>query len=137
MGSRDTNPSKIGLDCREESCRSRTFGWCNHYVRFHTIPVKNANRYYFRALSTDGYPLHKLPFSSMILVEPGMMTREIYAVAFKEPTLFKQVIERTRKGKDIWPSRDAALKWLSERSPWKRWDPRVLRLFIVSLPFID
>lgn len=67
----------------------------------------------------------------MILVEPGSMTREIFSVAFKEPTLLKQVMEMTRKGKDIWPSRDAALEWFSQRNPWKRWDPRVLRLFLV------
>jgi len=81
-------------------------------------------------LSTTGYLLDRLPYSAMILVEPGSMTREIYAVAFQEPTLLKQVMEMTRSGKDIWPSRDAALEWFSKRGPWKRWDPRVLRLLV-------
>src|ERR1700692_3034250 len=69
----------------------------------------------------------------MIMIEPGMMTRDIFAVAFKEPSLFKRVIQMTREGKDIWPSRPAALEWFSKRIPWNRWDPRVLHLFVVSL----
>jgi len=36
----------------------------------------------------------------------------------------------TREGKDIWPSRPAALEWFSKRIPWNRWDPRVLHLFV-------
>ena len=68
----------------------------------------------------------------MILVEPAMMTREIFAVAFAEPTLYKQVIQMTRERKDIWPSRDVALKWFSQRNPWRQWDRRVLLLFVVS-----
>jgi hypothetical protein len=71
----------------------------------------------------------------MILVDPPMMTREIFAIAFEEPTLLKTVMEMTRNGKDIWVSREAALEWYSKRAPWQQWDPRVLRLFVVS-PYI-
>jgi hypothetical protein len=60
------------------------------------------------------------------------MTREIFAVAFAEPTLYKQVIQMTRERKDIWPSRDVALKWFFQRNPWSHWDRRVLLLFVVS-----
>jgi len=66
----------------------------------------------------------------MILVDPPMMTREIFAIAFEEPTLLKSVMEMTRNGKDIWVTREAALAWYSRRAPWQKWDPRVLRLFI-------
>ena len=68
----------------------------------------------------------------MIMIEPGMMTRDIFSVAFKKPSLLKQVIEMTRKGKDTWPSRPAALEWFSKRTPWKQWDSRALHLLVVS-----
>ncbi|OBZ79895.1 hypothetical protein A0H81_00120 [Grifola frondosa] len=79
-------------------------------------------------LSTSTYPLDALPYSSMILVEPGMMTREIFAEAFKEPVLLKEVMDATKTRKDIWPSRTAALEWFKKREPWRRWDPAVLQL---------
>jgi hypothetical protein len=61
-----------------------------------------------------------------------MMTPEMFAEAFVRPTSFKQVVEMRRDGKDIWPSRRAAMEWFSKRMPWSRWDARVLRLLVVS-----
>jgi len=66
----------------------------------------------------------------MILIEPGMITREIFDEAFRGSTTFKRVIQMTRECRDTWPSRSAALEWFSKRNPWSRWDNRALNLFI-------
>ncbi|TFK83326.1 alpha/beta-hydrolase [Polyporus arcularius HHB13444] len=80
--------------------------------------------------STEGYPLHELPYSSFILVEPTMMTREIYRRALEQDTVLLRAIEVARGRKDIWPSRAAAREWFPKRLPWRRWDARVLDLYV-------
>ncbi|EGO03375.1 hypothetical protein SERLA73DRAFT_174842 [Serpula lacrymans var. lacrymans S7.3] len=81
-------------------------------------------------LATVGYPLHQLPYIAIILIEAGMMTREMYETALQNPTMFKKIKAATMKRKDIWPSRDAARQWFSLRLPWKRWDTQVLQLLV-------
>ena len=61
-----------------------------------------------------------------------MLSRELCDVVFKEPSLFNRAVERARKGKSSWPSREAAKKWLSERAPWKTWDGQAFNLMMVS-----
>ena len=36
-----------------------------------------------------------------------------------------------------WPSRDAAVTFLRSRRPWKTWDPRVVRLYLVCISCRD
>lgn len=38
------------------------------------------------------------------------------------------------KRRDIWPSREEAYKQLKTRNPWKGWDDRVVRIYVVSGP---
>lgn len=80
------------------------------------------------------YPLHRLPFSSLILVEPTMMTRETMKEFSKNATMMMRSVEVAKSKRDIWPSREAAHEWMSHRSPWKRWDPRVLEAYVVRFP---
>ncbi len=87
----------------------------------------------YRIQSTDGYPLHELPYSSFILVEPTMMTRGIYQRALEQDTVLLRAIEVARGRKDIWPSRAAAREWFSKRLPWRRWDARVIDLYVVRV----
>ncbi|KAJ6459745.1 alpha/beta-hydrolase [Mycena vitilis] len=93
---------------------------------------------------TTEYSLDRLPFASMILIEPTMMTEEAFVqwLAKRRPTqdigkggrssreaapyLPKQTEMRT----DSWASRAAAHTWLRARRPWKRWDPSSLALFV-------
>lgn len=84
-----------------------------------------------RALSTAGYPTNRLPYSSMIIVDPPMMTKEILAAAMSRRTTMLAVIELAKTRKDTWPSREAAKVWLGKRLPWKRWTPQVLDLYVV------
>lgn len=79
-----------------------------------------------------GYDVNQLPFSSMILVDPPMMTPEFLANAMKVPnTPLLAAIDLAKSRVDVWPSRDAARKWLSKRLPYKLWDSRVLQLYVV------
>ncbi|KAK7012836.1 alpha/beta-hydrolase [Favolaschia claudopus] len=81
-------------------------------------------------LSTISYALDDLPYSSMILVEPTMMTKEIMAEAFKRPNEITRVMQAVKTRQDIWESREAARAWFAKRLPWKRWDTRILDTFI-------
>ncbi|KAI0352116.1 hypothetical protein OH77DRAFT_1460879 [Trametes cingulata] len=80
--------------------------------------------------SAGGFPVNRIPYSTMILVEPTMMTPDILKRAFEKDTVLLRAVDVARKRKDIWPSRAAAKDWLSKRLPWRRWDPRVLDLYI-------
>ncbi|KAI0063916.1 alpha/beta-hydrolase [Artomyces pyxidatus] len=81
-------------------------------------------------LSTIGYPLWNLPYTSVIVIEPAMMPRSVYAGIFSEPTPWVTVMEATKSRKDIWPTREAAREWFGKRLPWSRWHPRSLDLFV-------
>ena len=66
-------------------------------------------------------------YRSLILVEPMIMAK-VAAEAFGDG-LRKGAIAR----RDIWPSKEEAFKAFSSRKTFKAWDPRVLRIFCVSL----
>lgn len=60
------------------------------------------------------------------------MTSDLLATLSKFPQQLTKAIESTQKRKDIWASREEARDWMKEREPYRRWDPQVLDLFIVS-----
>ncbi|OSD01867.1 alpha/beta-hydrolase [Trametes coccinea BRFM310] len=80
--------------------------------------------------STDDYPVNQLPFASLIMVDPPMLTPETLSIALREGWPLIRAIDIARKRKDVWPSRAAAREWLAKRWPWSRWDPRVLDLYV-------
>ncbi|KAJ7621153.1 alpha/beta-hydrolase [Roridomyces roridus] len=94
------------------------------------VPIGHSAGACILVLSGTAYPLDKLPYSSMILVEPTMMTKEILDKTFKTPSELSRVIDAVKQRKDIWQSREVARAWFAKRLPWKRWDPRVLDIFI-------
>lgn len=60
------------------------------------------------------------------------MTRAMLnAVRFDKASPLTRAAEAVRMRKDIWPSRAAAREWLAKRFPYRRWDARVLDLFVV------
>ncbi|KAI0042043.1 hypothetical protein FA95DRAFT_1564738 [Auriscalpium vulgare] len=82
-------------------------------------------------LSTLGTALDDLPYSFMILVEPATFSREISRTMLSKPLLgLNMATEAVMKRRDTWPSREVARDWLRNRLPWRRWDPRILDLFI-------
>ncbi|KAI8974038.1 alpha/beta-hydrolase [Trametes punicea] len=80
--------------------------------------------------STADYAVNQLPFSSLIMVEPPMMTPERLQEAIKEGVVLLRAIDIARVRKDVWPSRAVAKEWFAKRLPWNRWDPRTLDLYI-------
>ncbi|KAI0730579.1 alpha/beta-hydrolase [Earliella scabrosa] len=81
-------------------------------------------------LSTWGCPLDQLPYSSLIFVEPSMMTREILARLTANGKAWDDLIEMAKARRDIWASRAAARQWMANRLPWKTWTPRAIDLFV-------
>ncbi|KAG6895322.1 hypothetical protein C0992_001939 [Termitomyces sp. T32_za158] len=47
--------------------------------------------------------------------------------------MYKLVSAMTPLRKDIWPSREAAVKWMQVRPPWSSWDQRVFDIYTVCL----
>ena len=79
-----------------------------------------------------GYPHHKLPCTSVVLVEPPMMTREIHERFVESGVNLMRAMEGIKRRKDIWDARAAAHEWLAQRVPWRAWDARVLQAYVVS-----
>ncbi|KAJ6564055.1 Alpha/Beta hydrolase protein [Mycena capillaripes] len=79
-------------------------------------------------MSLKAIPLHHIPFLSLVLVEPTIATPELFnrAMAANVPTF----VGATMMRRDRWRSRAEAAAWLKGRAPWKRWDSRVLQLFV-------
>ncbi|KAI0766213.1 alpha/beta-hydrolase [Trametes elegans] len=80
--------------------------------------------------STATHAHGRNPYASLVLVEPTMMTPEILQRAFAQDTVLLRAVDIARTRKDTWPSRPAAREWLARRLPWRRWDARVLDLFV-------
>ncbi|KAF7973728.1 hypothetical protein HWV62_14292 [Athelia sp. TMB] len=88
------------------------------------------------------------PYSSFILVEPTIVSEQMYNGAFVHRQharlalisltpdhidahrfVDEMVISNTLKRRDVWEDKAVALKWLSTKSPWKYWDLRALELY--------
>ncbi|KAI8984799.1 Alpha/beta hydrolase family-domain-containing protein [Trametes punicea] len=80
--------------------------------------------------ATDDYAVDRLPFASLILVDPLMVTRERLQEAIKEGAMMLRAPDAARARKNVWPSRPEAKEWFAKRLPWRRWDPRVLDLYL-------
>ncbi|TFK85290.1 alpha/beta-hydrolase [Polyporus arcularius HHB13444] len=81
-------------------------------------------------LSTIGRTNDTLPYSSMILVEPPMMTQEVLDSVMRDGKAWKSLIGMAKSRKDTWPSREAARAWMSMHIPWKAWESRCVDLFV-------
>ncbi|KAI1787359.1 Alpha/beta hydrolase family-domain-containing protein [Ganoderma leucocontextum] len=79
---------------------------------------------------TLGYALDRLPFSSMILIEPPMMTPEVLRHAQEKRLPMLRAVELAKTRKDVWSSREEAREWFGRQFPWRRWDKRVFDFFV-------
>lgn len=72
----------------------------------------------------------QITFHSLILVDPMLLRKPLPGES--ELDLVSGAVKR----RDIWPSREEALKALQARPSFKVWDPRILEIFVVcELPF--
>ncbi|EIW62399.1 uncharacterized protein TRAVEDRAFT_70479 [Trametes versicolor FP-101664 SS1] len=80
--------------------------------------------------STAGYPRDALPYASIILAEPVILTPDVLDQILQGDSSLGKILEYTRTRRDIWPSRAVARAWLATRLPWSQWDARVLDLYV-------
>ena len=87
-----------------------------------------------RMLLAAEFPLSRLPFLALVLVEPTMITKELFSATIDDRLNVMNVsVNVTSARRDTWDSREAAFDWFKKRLPWKVWDPRVIRLLSVCL----
>jgi len=80
-------------------------------------------------LSTKDVRYHQFPYVAMILIEPTMVTREIFTAQLDERMAYMDfVVAATSARRDTWRSKEQAFKYFKTRIPWKFWVPRVVRL---------
>ncbi|KAJ7745822.1 Alpha/beta hydrolase fold-1 [Mycena maculata] len=79
-------------------------------------------------MSMRDFPTPAIPYVSVVLIEPIIATREIFYrhIADSTQTIVAAITMRRQR----WRSRTEAYEWLKRRGPWKRWDARVLRIFV-------
>ena len=84
-------------------------------------------------LTTRDIPLPELPYAALILIEPTMIPDELFYAHFDDRmTTMEVIVNTTSLRRDTWTSREEALDWFRRKFPWKTWDPRAIRLFVVS-----
>lgn len=72
--------------------------------------------------------LPKLTFSALILVDPMIFPKP---PSREEAAMTVDLAGGATKRRDIWESREDALRSLQSRASFKVWDPKVLELFVV------
>ncbi|PPQ72245.1 hypothetical protein CVT24_002345 [Panaeolus cyanescens] len=82
-------------------------------------------------LTTRDIPIYELPYAAMILIEPTIVTRELFELQREDRMASMDfAVAATSSRRDHWPSKEKALEYFSKRLPWSIWDPRVLRLLV-------
>ncbi|KAF8816217.1 hypothetical protein BYT27DRAFT_7238055 [Phlegmacium glaucopus] len=100
------------------------------YMKGHRIvPVGHSAGAATVILTTKGMLYHELPYVAMVLIEPTMMTREVFNAHLDDRMAsMDSVVAATSARRDFWLSKEQAFEYFKGRFPWKSWDPRVLRL---------
>jgi hypothetical protein len=65
-------------------------------------------------------------FESILFVEP-------IAIGVKFWPRVTAMLSKSSKRRDIWKSPEDAFDYMSQRPPWKKWDPRVLKMYAVCV----
>jgi hypothetical protein len=71
----------------------------------------------------------RINFESISIVDPMLSPGGSHHLNKLRTILIKGAYER----RDVWPDRAAAMKGLKRRDRTKKWDPRILDIFVVSL----
>ncbi|KAJ7691043.1 Alpha/beta hydrolase fold-1 [Mycena rosella] len=74
-------------------------------------------------------PLASLPYAALILVEPTVITRDMFYLTIDDriPTM-EFVVAATSARRERWRSRAEARAWMARRVPWDTWDARALHM---------
>lgn len=86
-----------------------------------------------RMLTTRDIPIYELPYAAMILIEPTIVRRELFELQREDRMASMDfAVAATSSRRDHWASKEKALEYFSKRLPWSIWDPRLVRLLVVS-----
>lgn len=97
--------------------------------------VNDMYHWNYRLFSTNLFPVHELPYHTLIFVDPTMCREEFwYRNLHTRKGLFDYGALATGSAgrRDRWISKEEAFSWFSNRFPWKTWDTRAVRSFVVS-----
>ncbi|KAJ3505219.1 hypothetical protein NLJ89_g7532 [Agrocybe chaxingu] len=82
-------------------------------------------------LTTKEIPPYKLAYAAMVLIEPTMITRELFNAHLEDRMASMDfAVAATAARRNIWKSREAAFEYFRKRFPWGMWDERVVRVLV-------
>jgi hypothetical protein len=85
----------------------------------------------YRVLVTMFFnPPDKIPFTSIILVEPPLFSKAMYEL-HKTP-MYSAVATMTPMRRDVWPDFQTAKQWMMKRLPWSSWSPEAMDKYVVK-----
>ncbi|KAG9222282.1 hypothetical protein CCMSSC00406_0006579 [Pleurotus cornucopiae] len=83
--------------------------------------------------STNLFPMHELPYHTLIFVDPTMCREEFWHQNLhtrKGLFDYGALATGSARRRDTWSSKEEAFSWFSNRFPWKTWDTRAMRSFV-------
>ncbi|KAF8700530.1 hypothetical protein AX14_000700 [Amanita brunnescens Koide BX004] len=82
-------------------------------------------------ISTKEFPIADIPYVGIVLIEPTMVSRDIFYSRYEErKAALDFAVNTTSMRRDTWRSKSEAFTYFMERVPWKKWDPRIVRLLV-------
>ncbi|KAJ7806152.1 alpha/beta-hydrolase [Mycena olivaceomarginata] len=73
-------------------------------------------------------PPDKIPFTSIILVEPPLFSKAMYEL-HKTP-MYSAVAAMTPMRRDVWSDFQTAKQWMMKRLPWSSWSPEAMDKYV-------
>lgn len=117
-----------------QACRSWPFSWdiCSVGPCVQRSGSSADGCWFGRILSTMADEVPSVRYEAIILIEPALITREVYNanLAEREGAL-KAMNKAISKRRDTWNTKEEARAYFEERFPWMMWDLRVRDLFVV------
>jgi hypothetical protein len=90
-----------------------------------------------RILSTRAFPMRNQPFVAVFLLEPSMLTRELWMTHLMErETLMRRSMSATLRRPSMFDTWEEAANYYRKRKPWAGWDHEAFDVFQVSGPSI-
>ena len=85
-----------------------------------------------RLISTKEFPIADIPYVGVVLVEPTLVSRDVFYSRYEErKAAIDFAVNTTSTRRDTWRSKSEAFTHFMKRIPWKEWDPRIVRLLVV------
>ncbi|KAF9489040.1 hypothetical protein BDN71DRAFT_1402269 [Pleurotus eryngii] len=104
------------------------------HVKGHTlVSVSHSLGSAATLFSTNSFPMHELPYHTLIFVDPTMCWEEFWHKNLhtrKGLFDYGALAAGSARRRDRWSSKDEAFSWFSNRFPWKTWDIRAVRSFV-------